>query len=475
MKTLYCWSWSVFALPLTVGAFCIPSWSSFGTSCNLCSTFRSQQSALFVSSPIDPDSAVVTRGNRQRVLDDNKKKDQDRFIRIQKKDTFGTGKNDSFDLQTCVRRYSRRNSNGSVTFVDLHAQVHFGEKEYFDYYNSEEFSSKYNYVLYELIVSDELASFDEYGNRQVFTELMPSLQDAQVASQYDLSCQLDVIKYDKPCWYCADVSKEFIQSKNSNGESVEIGASIPFEIFEALVKPTTPAGKGLKTQLFSNLFLAGDFISSILRLSLWLVPLPELSVILFDWSSLAPRPGGLSPVTFSVLESISRGDFKTARKLVFSQMIVSGQANEGSTTFIVGERNNMALGTLDHLFMQNRPVQPTTRVALLYGALHCRDLQRKLKERGFSCVHSDWRSAWNVSFPIKFNTMSGAALLIPLYLLISGIDWYDTIIDVATCADSMDEIGAAAGVAFYFARHLMLYFGLARFVLEWDGSLFSDV
>lgn len=403
-----------------------------------------------------------------------------RYLRIRR----GANTN-KVELQTCIQRFTRRDPDGTVSTVDLHAQVHFGDSEYFEYFNGEQTAfahKKYDEVLYELIVSDSLMEKDFSGKRRVATALMPSLADAQTALQYGLECQLDVIDYTQPGWYCADVPKEDI-SYGKSGDMVFRGEhgfqkqqssvrqqNTVFEMMEAFVKPATPARGGLKTQLFSNLFLAGDSISSMLRFLLWLVPVPELSVILLDWSSLAPRPGGLSPIAFSVIETVARGDFAAARKLVFSQMVVSGQVNEDSSSVVVGRRNNVALQTLtDSIHGDSK----SKKYALMYGALHCRDLHQKLKKIGFAPSRTEWRTAWSVDIPATETALTGTAIAIPLYFGISGLDWYSTIVDAANDADGLNGFGAVAVVAFYLFRHVALYYSLARFVLEWDGSMFD--
>jgi len=440
-------------------------------------------------------------------------REANRFTRI-----CSLPRQNAYELQTKVRRYRRVEEDGSVTTVDLHAMVHYGDASYFEYYNSmsngndddegkEEKEEGYDYVLYELIVSDELVEGTGV-DRSLVVDVAPSLDASQMALQFGLSCQLDVVNYatnsrnvvdgsDRPCeWICADVSKEYLEYRENSGRGKAFdrdGSTVPLEILEALVKPVTPSknNDGLQTKLFSNLFLAGDFISSLLRLVLWVVPVPELSVLLLDWSSLSPRPGGLSPVATQVIECIARGDFGTAKKLVFTQMIVSGQAvdyvndhnSESSSSFIVGERNNLALNVLNGVVKkdttQKKTVGKDTRIALLFGAMHCRDLQRKIYRMGFTKITStnrpEWRTAWRVSLPMKnFHSVAGTAVLIPLYFAVGGLDWYSTIVDAARDADSMNGLGASTGVALYLARHVILYFSLARFVLEWDNSLFNS-
>jgi hypothetical protein len=91
--------------------------------------------------------------------------------------------------------------------------------------------------------------------------------------------------------------------------------------------PSTPLDTPVAQQLFSNLFLAGTSLATALRLLFWiLVPAPELSVMVLDWSSLSPRPtGGVSSVALPVLESLLTGNIQEARQLVFGQVLVSGQ------------------------------------------------------------------------------------------------------------------------------------------------------
>jgi len=443
-------------------------------------------------------------------------REANRFTRIR-----SLPRQNAYELQTKVRRYRRVEEDGSVTTVDLHAMVHYGDASYFEYYNSfsngkdddEEKGKKkkeeegYDYVLYELIVSDELVKGTGV-DRSLVVDVAPSLDASQMALQFGLSCQLDVVNYatnsrnvgdgsDRTCkWICADVSKEYLEYRENSGRGKAFdrdGSTVPLEILKALVKPVTPSknNDGLQTKLFSNLFLAGDSISSLLRLVLWVVPVPELSVLLLDWSSLSPRPGGLSPVATQVVECIARGDFGTAKKLVFTQMIVSGQAvdyvndnnSESSSSFIVGERNNLALNVLNGVvekdITQKKTVGKDTRIALLFGAMHCRDLQRKIYRMGFTKIIStdrpEWRTAWRVSLPMKnFHSVTGTAVLIPLYFAVGGLDWYSTIVDAARDADLMNGLGASTGVALYLARHVILYFSFARFVLEWDNSLFNS-
>jgi hypothetical protein len=234
--------------------------------------------------------------------------------------------------------------------ADLHAQVHFADLSYCGYCNDpQQFRHCYDRVHYELIVSDELLLKDALGRRRIThpRSLMPSLSDQKTAIYYDLTCQIDVVDYSQPNWICNDYSRE--ESRHLQQKSRQLSMPVPgVEVLQALVRPSTPAQDGLKTKLFSNLFLPVKGFTSRMRTLLWIVPVPELLILLLGWSSLSPRPWGISSVAAKVLESLIQGDLSTARKLVFSQMIVSGQANVGSASLLIGTRNQHAMEVLNH-------------------------------------------------------------------------------------------------------------------------------
>ena len=62
---------------------------------------------------------------------------------------------DTWKMQTAVTSFQR----GSET-VELHAQLHFGDESYFDFYNSPEFDS-FDHVHYELLVDEDLLSYEQ--------------------------------------------------------------------------------------------------------------------------------------------------------------------------------------------------------------------------------------------------------------------------------------------------------------------------
>ena len=126
-------------------------------------------------------------------------------------------------------------------------------------------------------------------------------------------------------------------------------------------------------RLFTHLFLPGDALSGWIRAALWLgVPSPELSIMLVDWSSLSHvgrrsrsrrRRGGtggtpdddgdggiapISPIAAPVLLSLLAGNWGTARRLVFGQVLAAGQSNADSSRngVLIGRRNDRAVDVL---------------------------------------------------------------------------------------------------------------------------------
>eukprot|EP00565_Helicotheca_tamesis_P008094 CAMPEP_0185731132 /NCGR_PEP_ID=MMETSP1171-20130828/11955_1 /TAXON_ID=374046 /ORGANISM="Helicotheca tamensis, Strain CCMP826" /LENGTH=567 /DNA_ID=CAMNT_0028400327 /DNA_START=49 /DNA_END=1752 /DNA_ORIENTATION=- len=456
-----------------------------------------------------------------------------RYIRIQPRTYRGNRR--KFELQTAVTTFENINNGVSV---DLHAQVHFGEPSYFNIYNNDEvFGSKYDRVHYELVVDESmLQTVDDDDNKNSLCRrlvpmadgknpIMPSERDSRTASQYGLSCQVDMINYGRSDkWIHADFTREeFIRettkpataaatrgnnnvANDSNAifslasTAANAATSLPgAEVFAALFRPATPSTpvtSRVTRRLFSNLFLPGDALTSAMRALLWTaVPCPEVSVLLLDWSSLLPRPGGgISPVAIPVLECLLTGNLMEARRLVFSQMVVSGQSAEENSdraeNVIVGRRNARALDVLTKSIERDG----CRKNALLYGGMHCRDLHRRLRDAGYVPKQTVWRTAWSVDVP-NFGTGNGkndrgitgpviqpavftassspaaiaaGLVAVPLYLAVGGLDWIATVRDVSGTIENGQVFDGVLEVALYLIRHVALYLGLAKFVVEWD-------
>ena len=412
--------------------------------------------------------------------------------------------------------------------------------------------------------------------------IAPTAADRNTASQYGLQCQVDGIQYCREDWIHADVTRqEFLnvlskEEENNKGMRADDDASVASassnnpqqplwamasttatypgsEAFTALLRPLTTTSNSASVQLtrrlFTHLFLPGDALSGWIRAILWFgVPAPELSISLVDWSSLSyigrgkrrrRRQGGvdssssedaaegrgiapISPIAAPVLLSLLTGNWGTARRLVFGQVLVGGQASEDTSKngVLIQKRNEHAMKVLRETLRveSDRSGEGNAadrRIALLYGAGHCQDLHGRLEEEGYVPVRTEWRTAFRASAPkwgdyfnverdfsrtsvsaeaVKsetdtsselsqfgkgvINSLSTSALesaavglvVLPLYLLIGGLDWVSTLQEVGVALDSAEYIDAAAAMILYLVRHVALYVGISKFVIDWGGD-----
>ena len=127
------------------------------------------------------------------------------YMRIQKRGRH-------YDVQTAITTFrSGRSANDTTTTtttttttVDLHAQIHFADESYYDYFNDVAFGSRYDRVLYELIVDErflEQASSTIPGFRRLSSSssssttggvnpIAPTPIDQNTAMQYGLQSKL---------------------------------------------------------------------------------------------------------------------------------------------------------------------------------------------------------------------------------------------------------------------------------------------
>ncbi|KAL7542605.1 hypothetical protein ACHAWF_007210 [Thalassiosira exigua] len=481
-------------------------------------------------------------------------------VRVQKR-----GRN--YDVQTAVTTFEKPGDPKSTT-VDLHAQIHFGDASYFDYFNDEETGSRYDRVLYELLVEERFLTPSSVGGGRLkklealepgseLNPVAPTAADRNTAAQYGLKCQVDGIRYCREGWIHADLTREeflaALEGREKQKKEEErlrpfaatddrrplwalasTAATYPgSELVTSLLRPLTTDANGasaaLTRRLFTHLFFPGDALSSWIRAALWFgVPSPELSILLVDWSSLSHlgkgrrrrrRGGGrggegegiapVSPVAAPVLLSLLTGNWGTARRLVFGQILAGGRSSEDDSKggVLIRKRNERALDVLREV----RGEGDAERVALLYGAMHCRDLRRRLEGEGYVPVRTEWRTAFSAAAPrwgdygfdvddwkaksgdlvastlppsvaedgariVK--SMPPAALesaavglvVLPLYLLIGGYDWASTLGDVGTSVDAGAYLDGLAAATLYLVRHAALYVGMSKFVVDWGGE-----
>ena len=121
-------------------------------------------------------------------------------------------------------------------------------------------------------------------------------------------------------------------------------------------------------------------------------------------------------------------------------------------------------------------------VALVYGALHMRDLRAKLqsKYRLLQVGEPRWRTAWSIQLPAEpapgeqaaFRAFVAPALFVLLLLILDGSDWLDLIEELLRMLVEGGASGvgtAAVASLLYFGRHALLYLALERWAFQWDS------
>lgn len=501
----------------------------------------SRPSSAFIVRHITPDLPSLNE-SKGLYMSRTGSKENMKYLRIQPRNVRGNRR--VFELQTAVTTLSKILPNGEASTIDLHSQLHFGDDSYFDFYNDEKtFGSKYDNIFYELIVSNDMLQSKANGSKYLSPQpralgknqnpVSPTLADENTANSYGLSCQLNVIDYTKSNWIHCDTTREEYYSIISNSNSklndgangieriwaLASTATAPLQEYtSALFRPLTPStanssgsSRISSRRLFSNLFLDGDALATFLRLLLWsFSPSPEVSILLLDWSSIQdPKPTGMiSQIFIPVMEALLTGNIVEARRLVFAQLLVSGQTSGGRDKNLVRKRNSVAMHKMmDSLEIaegvSNSDCEATVKRkhALLYGAMHCQDLQSRFQKMGYHVSNVEWRTAWSVSVPTLLgsgtessptfangehrvggsswgnfaligdpNDIGIGLVLVPLYLVIGGLDWIGTIQDISQSIDGGSIVDAVAIGIFYIMRHLAMYLGLSKFVVEWDGE-----
>jgi hypothetical protein len=416
----------------------------------------------------------------------------------------------SWEMQTKVTTFQR----GDQT-VELHAQLHFGDKSYYKFWNDPAFNNKFDTILFELLVDDSLLETTPDGShRRVREPIMASPNDQALAAQYGWQCQASSINYQQhPKWVHADLSRqEFVamaeQNNNQNNNNNK-GNNIPLwkraspesssaaaeAVAALMVGPPTLSysTKFLKRRLFTNLFWPGGSLASALRTILWwTVPSPELSIVLLDWASLLPsgngssNPNALSKVALPILTSLMQLDIPQMRRFLFGQVLLSSKVNHMSTnaawSLLVTKRNDHALQVLERTLEQPHN---SKNVALLYGSSHCPDLHQKLTRLGFVPKSSYWRTAWSVqgqrppqqkSNSVAIGNSSPPTILpalvafLTFYLIVGALDWVAVLGDVSLALEKADYVDAGLASMLYLGRHVLLYLGMSKFLVDWTNN-----
>jgi hypothetical protein len=129
-------------------------------------------------------------------------------------------------------------------------------------------------------------------------------------------------------------------------------------------------GRAVHGRVLRKFFLSDRWFFTALRGVLWLVPCPELGILMLDWARQYPEAGGLSSVLPVMLELGIAGNLDGMKRLAFAQLLVSGQSDGGSwgltgSTVLIEERNKQVIEAVRAFRDEGQ-----RRIAVIYGAHH---------------------------------------------------------------------------------------------------------
>lgn len=351
-----------------------------------------------------------------------------------------------------------RGASGSTEAVALAATVHVADAAY--YAALAERAESYDLCLYELIADERDVVTDAGGGRRLAVEYAPTPATRALALSHGLVAQLDALPLTRESWRLADLSRqELARLRDAQGEAEPAARPAVLEALDVALAGRARVGAGRQ----------------VVRLACWMLPCPELQLLLLDWVWAGGRP---APVLGPLIDVLARLDVLSARRLAFAQVLVSSQAESaagGSSTslpVLIKRRNAAAMDTLRRALDE----EGCKKVAMLYGGLHMPDLACRVQETGLVLSEVQWQPVWRVEVPREDSPLRLAAF--PLLLLLDAADWVGTLlgsVDGLTGDPSGGGLSEVLGlVTLYLLRHAVLYYQLSKTVLEWNRALFPQ-
>ncbi len=413
----------------------------------------------------------------------------------------------TWELQTAVTRWQHPQYENSI--CELHAMVHYGAFDYYQYYNK--LCSTSTTLLFELLTDQE--QFNAQGqllqpvqatpydrayvhqyNQQLNKEQEGMTNTSITSNRYQMCCQVDALQYQQSHWYHADWTRQelqaFLSSRAANANSLQFNfkqqplwkrttSQTWSNVAQAALVQGGPPLSSLSSQerrLFTHLFWPGGSFAGLLRTLLWCtVPSPELSILVFDTSTLFSQSSSstrLGWTSLPIVQILLSGQWFQVKWLLMGQELVQQQQQPTNTSSTAPSddwivlRNQKAINVLQNTLDQHMSRwkkksenQPVHTFALLYGCQHMSDLQRQLTRHGWQPQSTQWRTAWTirVSQSAVLPQYLAGIFASTTYLSIGAMDW----IDVWTNSLS------GTTLALYVARHVLLYVGLSRLFLDW--------
>jgi hypothetical protein len=373
-------------------------------------------------------------------------------------------------LQTKITRFVSVKPGAPVSSVDLYSVVHVADKSYYEELNKE-LAESYDAVYFELMTGRDNLAKD--ARTKLMTLVRPIAPTARAITQSKaLGAMPQINELDLDNGWIADLTMEEIAELDSQGDAQGLA---PSSLKSGNSAPTFAASAGRK----------------LLRICLFLLPCPELHVLLLDAAESSFQMYLLPVYTFALL----RGDVLTARRLKFSQTIQATTNRLANTQLIdpvTAARNQRVLESILTGFDTCR----FTNVAVVYGAWHCDNLGRLLENQlGLEYHSARWKTAMEAEpaltasswsrFWSSFYARSEAAntkderVRLPilagsaLFLLVAGVevcgglDWSRVVTDIALFLEGYGhsaQSDRALEIFAYGIRHGAIYFFLRQWL-----------
>lgn len=345
-------------------------------------------------------------------------------------------------LETCARRYeSASDSEYQGLQVELVGLVHCGAPEYYSAVAQSEVGT---WTLYESLVDDWLLD----GKQRLAAPIGATRSAKKTALSTGLVAQSDAlgsVAYEAG-WTIADQAKTGTPYINPAVEAAQLLA--------------------FGRAAFDRLDLAIGATAT--RAACALAPCPEFSLALVDWSWSSPRDSNfLDSIAIEAATTAfaDRDSTVLARLALLRSLVRAGAALPGESDPNVLERNEQIMRWIRRAALLDRKPES---IRVLYGAMHMRDLDKKLRSLGFRRKNernANWRSAFHL--PLKPQTSNAATNAIaPLVLIFAtffALDAADYVYSIFDAVTSYHPPLVDAGL--YFCRHASLYYALTKFVL----------
>jgi hypothetical protein len=86
---------------------------------------------------------------------------------------------------------------------------------------------------------------------------------------------------------------------------------------------------------------------------------------------------------------------------------------------------------------------------------------------GFKDTKKSWRTAWSVTENEEETILPALFAALGLYLLVGALDWVGMMGEVSQGWIDNDYLECGAVAGFYLFRHVLLYLGLSKFLVDW--------